>query len=120
MIWRRFGSHHSRSQHVRSNSEVPLQSIEQRIRVWGHHKWPEIAADLGAQQILVYNDSAVPFLICLQPHQARAGLLEIHEDLCGGHPAARSLALKVGRQDYFWPNILQDAKELVMNCDKCQ
>ena len=62
----------------------------------------------------------IPFLICLHPHQARVALLEIHEGLCGGHPAARSLALKVVRQGYFWPTILQDIKELVKKCDKCQ
>src|ERR1700733_3701420 len=62
----------------------------------------------------------LPFLLCLHPHQARAALLEIHEGLCGGHPAARSLAFKVGRQGYFWPTILQDAKEMVKKYDKCQ
>ena len=62
----------------------------------------------------------IPFLTCLHPHQARAAFIEIHEGLCGGHPAARLLALKIGRQGYFWPTILQDAKELVRKCDKCQ
>ena len=61
---------------------------------------------------------AIHFLLCLHPHQAQTALLEIHEGLCGGHPVARSLALKVARQSYFWPTILQDAKELVKKCNK--
>ena len=43
----------------------------------------------------------IPFLLCLHPHQAQMALLEIHEGLCGSHPTARSLTLKVGRQGYF-------------------
>lgn len=39
----------------------------------------------------------IPFLLCLHPYQAQAALLKIHESMCGGHPAARSLALKVRR-----------------------
>ena len=62
----------------------------------------------------------IPFIACLHPHQAQAALLEIHEGLCGGHPAARSLAWMIGRQGYFWPTILRDAQELVPKCDKCQ
>ena len=72
------------------------------------------------EAVLYKRGYVIPFLTCLHPHQARAALLEIHEGLCGGHPATRSLALKVGRQGYFWPTILQDAKELVKKCDKCQ
>ena len=62
----------------------------------------------------------IPYVICLHPHQAQEALLEIHEGLCGGHLVARSLALKVGRQCYFWPIILKDAKGLVRKCGKCQ
>ena len=49
----------------------------------------------------VIIERIIHFLLCLHPHQAQAALLEIHEGLCRRHPAARSLALKVGMQGYF-------------------
>ncbi|XP_011100179.1 uncharacterized protein LOC105178414 [Sesamum indicum] len=61
-----------------------------------------------------------PLLKCLDDPQARYVLREIHEGSCGNHFGARSLALKVTRQGYFWPTLMKDSKEFVRKCEKCQ
>ncbi|KAL2238352.1 UNVERIFIED_CONTAM: Transposon Ty3-G Gag-Pol polyprotein [Sesamum indicum] len=61
-----------------------------------------------------------PLLKCLNHEQAEYVLKEIHEGSCGNHSGARSLALKVTRQGYFWPTLVKDAKALVQKCESCQ
>ncbi|KAL2248305.1 UNVERIFIED_CONTAM: Transposon Ty3-G Gag-Pol polyprotein [Sesamum indicum] len=61
-----------------------------------------------------------PLLKCLNHEQAEYVLREIHEGSCGNHSGARSLALKVTRQGYFWPTLMKDAKALVRKCESCQ
>ena len=70
--------------------------------------------------VLYKKGYVLPFLTCIHPHQVQIVLSKVHQGLCGGHPAARSLALKVRRQVYFWPTMLQDAREFVKKCDKYQ
>src|SRR4051812_20870396 len=61
-----------------------------------------------------------PFLQCLRPEEAELALLEIHEGMCGNHAGARTLVHKAVRQGYYWPSILQEARDLVQKCLKCQ
>ena len=59
-------------------------------------------------------------ILCLDSEEARYVLEEIHEGVCGNHTAGRSLAHKVTRQGYYWPNLSKDAREFARRCDKCQ
>ncbi|GKV05830.1 hypothetical protein SLEP1_g17794 [Rubroshorea leprosula] len=45
---------------------------------------------------------------------------EVHEGVCGSHGGARTLAHKVLRQGYCWPNMHKDATYFVQKCPKCQ
>ncbi|GKU97126.1 hypothetical protein SLEP1_g10306 [Rubroshorea leprosula] len=47
-------------------------------------------------------------------------LREVHEGICGSHVGARTLAHKVLRQGYYWPNMYKDATHFVQRCLKCQ
>ncbi|GKV42408.1 hypothetical protein SLEP1_g49817 [Rubroshorea leprosula] len=44
----------------------------------------------------------------------------VHEGVCGSHVGARTLAHKVLRQGYCWPNMYKDATYFVQKCLKCQ
>lgn len=47
-------------------------------------------------------------------------LSDIHRGVCGAHHSYRTLVGKAFRQGNYWPTVLHDAKELVMNCVQCQ
>ncbi|GKV11644.1 hypothetical protein SLEP1_g22884 [Rubroshorea leprosula] len=63
---------------------------------------------------------SLPFLQCLNPYEAEYALREVYEGVCGSHIGARTLAHKVLRQGYYWPNIYKDATHFVQRCLKCQ
>ncbi|GKV11297.1 hypothetical protein SLEP1_g22562 [Rubroshorea leprosula] len=75
--------------------------------------------------MLSWTDSIVSFLrdgIVPEdsPYEAEYALREVHEGICGSHVGARTLAHKVLRQGYYWPNIYKDATYFVQKCPKCQ
>ena len=45
---------------------------------------------------------------------------EIHEGICGAHQGYKTIKRKAELQGYFWPDMEEDAKDLVRKCDKCQ
>ncbi|GKV38221.1 hypothetical protein SLEP1_g46157 [Rubroshorea leprosula] len=59
-------------------------------------------------------------LRCLTPYEAEYALREVHEGVCESHVGARTLAHKVLRQGYYWPNIYKDAIQFVQRCQKYQ
>ncbi|GKV48210.1 hypothetical protein SLEP1_g55036 [Rubroshorea leprosula] len=63
---------------------------------------------------------SLPLLRCLNPYEAEYALREVHEGVCGSHMGARTLAHKVLRQGYYWPNMYKDATHFVQRCLKCQ
>ncbi|GKU93221.1 hypothetical protein SLEP1_g6829 [Rubroshorea leprosula] len=63
---------------------------------------------------------SLPLLRCLNPYEAEYALREVHEGVCGSHVGARTLAHKVLRQGYYWPNMHRDATYFVQKCPKCQ
>ncbi|GLT26829.1 hypothetical protein SLA2020_018710 [Shorea laevis] len=70
---------------------------------------------------VLYNRSfSLPLLRCLSPYEAEYALKEVHEGVCGSHVGARTLAHKVLRQGYYWPNMYKDATQFVQKCSKCQ
>ncbi|GLT32923.1 hypothetical protein SLA2020_075530 [Shorea laevis] len=48
---------------------------------------------------------SLPLLRCLTPYEAEYALREVHEGVCGSHVGARTLAHKVLRQGYYWPQM---------------
>ncbi|GKV01681.1 hypothetical protein SLEP1_g14220 [Rubroshorea leprosula] len=71
-------------------------------------------------EVLYKRSFSLPLLRCLNPYEAEYALREVHEGVCGSHVGARTLAHKVLRQGYYWPNMYKDATYFVQKCPKCQ
>ncbi|GKV43029.1 hypothetical protein SLEP1_g50370 [Rubroshorea leprosula] len=71
-------------------------------------------------EILYKRSFSLPLLRCLNPYEAEYALREVHEGVCGSHIGARTLAHKVLRQGYYWPNMYKDAIQFAQRCQKCQ
>ena len=54
-----------------------------------------------------------PLLKCLDEAKANYALKEVREGCCRHHMGGKSLALKVLRSGYYWPSVIQYAKEFV-------
>ncbi|GKV44660.1 hypothetical protein SLEP1_g51822 [Rubroshorea leprosula] len=70
--------------------------------------------------VLYKRSFSLPLLRCLTPYKAEYALREVHEGVCRSHVGARTLAHKVLRQGYYWPNMYKDAIQFVQRCQKCQ
>ncbi|GKV47366.1 hypothetical protein SLEP1_g54271 [Rubroshorea leprosula] len=70
--------------------------------------------------VLYKRSFSLPLLRCLNPYEAEYALREVHEGVCGSHVGARTLAHKVLRQGYYWPNMYKDATHFVQKCSMCQ
>ncbi|GKV03742.1 hypothetical protein SLEP1_g15991 [Rubroshorea leprosula] len=70
--------------------------------------------------VLYKRSFSLPLLRCLNPYEVEYALREVHEGVCGSHVGARTLAHKVLRQGYYWPNRYKDATHFVQRCLKCQ
>ncbi|GKV10869.1 hypothetical protein SLEP1_g22179 [Rubroshorea leprosula] len=70
--------------------------------------------------VLYKRSFSLPLLRCLSPYEVEYALREVHEGVCGSHVGARTLAHKVLRQGYYWPNMYKDATYFVQKCLKCQ
>ncbi|GKV43086.1 hypothetical protein SLEP1_g50424 [Rubroshorea leprosula] len=71
-------------------------------------------------EVLYKRSFSLHLLRCLNPYEAEYALQEVHEGVCGSHIGARTLAHKVLRQGYYWPNMYKDATQFVQRCQKCQ
>ncbi|GKV11062.1 hypothetical protein SLEP1_g22348 [Rubroshorea leprosula] len=63
--------------------------------------------------VLYKRSFSLPLLRCLNPYEAEYALREVHEGVCGSHIGARTLAHKVLRQGYYWPNIYGIPNQIV-------
>ncbi|GKV36000.1 hypothetical protein SLEP1_g44186 [Rubroshorea leprosula] len=70
--------------------------------------------------VLYKRSFSLPLLRCLNPYEAEYALREVYEGVCGSHVGARTLAHKVLKQGYYWPNMYKDATHFVQRCLKCQ
>jgi hypothetical protein len=61
-----------------------------------------------------------PLMLCVSQEEAKGILEEIHEGSCGSHIGARSLAGKILRAGFYWPELYRDAARYVKTCDKSQ
>ena len=57
---------------------------------------------------------------CIYREEGKELLAEIHKGMCSSHIGSRALVGKAFRQGFYWPTTLQDAVELVTNCEACQ
>ncbi|GKV44680.1 hypothetical protein SLEP1_g51842 [Rubroshorea leprosula] len=62
-------------------------------------------------EVLYKRSFSLPLLYYLNPYEAKYALREVHEGVCGSHIGARTLAHKVLRQGYYWPNMYKDATQ---------
>ncbi|GKV01291.1 hypothetical protein SLEP1_g13856 [Rubroshorea leprosula] len=69
--------------------------------------------------ILYKRSYSLSLLRCLTPYEVEYVLREVHDGVCGSHVGARTLAHKVLRQGYYWPNMQEDAKKFVQRCQTC-
>ncbi|GKV25969.1 hypothetical protein SLEP1_g35338 [Rubroshorea leprosula] len=70
-------------------------------------------------EVLYKRSFSLPLLCCLNPYEAEYALRGVHEGVCGSHIGALTLAHKVLRQGYYWPNMYKDATQFVQRCQKC-
>ncbi|GKV47203.1 hypothetical protein SLEP1_g54121 [Rubroshorea leprosula] len=70
-------------------------------------------------RVLYKRSFSLPLLRCLNPYEVEYALREVHKSVCGSHVGARTLAHKVLRQGYYWPNMYKDATCFVQRCPKC-
>ncbi|XP_057723657.1 uncharacterized protein LOC130939581 [Arachis stenosperma] len=61
-----------------------------------------------------------PLLKCLHPDQTDYVLREVHKGCCSHHIGGKTLARKLIRAGYYWPSMMEDSKEFVRKCVKCQ
>ncbi|XP_019231135.1 PREDICTED: uncharacterized protein LOC109211989 [Nicotiana attenuata] len=61
-----------------------------------------------------------PLAKCLEPHQTRQVLEEVHEGHCGAHTGNRSLVRYLIRAGYYWPTMKKEATDYVRRCEQCQ
>ncbi|GKA50705.1 reverse transcriptase domain-containing protein [Tanacetum coccineum] len=64
--------------------------------------------------ILFKKSYMSPMLRCVGLLQAKYIIREVHERACGMHSGVRSVVAKIMRQEYYWPSMHRDTKE-VMN-----
>ncbi|GLJ17131.1 hypothetical protein SUGI_0296430 [Cryptomeria japonica] len=59
-------------------------------------------------------------LRCLESGEAQIVLWEVHEGICGPHASGPTLAKKLIRTGYYWPNMEKDSYQFVKKCKQCQ
>ena len=59
-------------------------------------------------------------LRCLEFDESRHALVEVHGGACGSHSSRLTLAHKLIRDGYYYPNMEKEAMEYAKSCKKCQ
>ncbi|XP_016199824.1 uncharacterized protein LOC107640836 [Arachis ipaensis] len=80
----------------------------------------EAAKYMVIQGQLFKKGLSQPLLKCLHPDQTDYVLREVHEGCCGHYIGGKVLARKLIRAGYYWPSMIEDSKEFVKKCVKCQ
>ncbi|GAA0151850.1 hypothetical protein LIER_10478 [Lithospermum erythrorhizon] len=111
---------------LRFSFNVTNNEVEYEAMIIGH----QIAQTLKIRRLLIPNDPrgavqtisprSSPFL-CPPETKIDQTLYEVHEGhVSGHHIGGNSLALKITRERYCWPTIMNDAMEYVKTCGVCQ
>ena len=53
---------------------------------------------------------------CLEPDESKCALVEVHEGIYGSHSSGLTLAHKLIRAGYYWPNMEKDAIQFTKAC----
>ena len=61
-----------------------------------------------------------PLLRCVREQDQKYVLQQLHSGVCGSHTGGRSLAHRVLSAGYYWPYMMQGAKDFSRKCLKCQ
>jgi hypothetical protein len=70
-------------------------------------------------QILYWKHPLGVLLRCLDPQEAQRIMFDFHSSLCGGHHFWKTIAYKILRARYYWPNLFIDVcKEIRAKCQK--
>ena len=70
--------------------------------------------------VLYRRSTSSPLLKCLSSKEGTYVFREMHEGVYGLQTGFRALAAQTIRIGFYWPSILQESKDLVKKCDKCQ
>ncbi|GKV28140.1 hypothetical protein SLEP1_g37227 [Rubroshorea leprosula] len=111
------------SQHLFPSFHISLpREPSTQLRITVHIRlYARRRAELRAYQTSVAELRAYrTWLVMFTLYETEYALGEVHEGVCGSHVGAQTLAHKVLRQGYYWPNIQEDAKKFVQRCQKCQ
>jgi hypothetical protein len=57
---------------------------------------------------------------CVTPQEGQVILQHIHARVCGHHASSRAIAAKAFRAGFYWLTALEDAKDIVQQCEACQ
>jgi hypothetical protein len=57
---------------------------------------------------------------CIAKEDGKAILKDIHEGTCRHHACSRTLVAKAFRSGFYWPTALENAKNLIDQCDTCE
>ena len=60
-----------------------------------------------------------PYLLCIHPEAVDPFSKELYEGICGNHIEGRSLSHRTFNQEYWWPNMQNEAQEYMKKCDQC-
>ena len=87
---------------------------EKRYLIWNTSWYVIIGNDLYKRGL----DGTL--LRCLEWEESQRALEEVYEGICGSHVNGLTLAQKLIRAGYYWPEMEKDAIKFAKNCQKCQ
>jgi len=96
------------------NGKLPENSKERQKLL---RKAPRYVIQDG---LLYRYEFSMPLLRCVSKEESRTILAEVHGGECGDHTSGQTLAKKILRYGYFWPDINRDAADYARKCDRCQ
>jgi hypothetical protein len=96
-----------------------------------HHYEPDSGAELikmqqRAKEYQIIGDDIYKTSVtgppphCLSKDEGKELLAQTHSGMWRGHIGARALAVKLFRQGFYCPSIIDDASKLVTTCQACQ
>ncbi|XP_057948197.1 uncharacterized protein LOC131143849 [Malania oleifera] len=71
-------------------------------------------------EVLYKRNHDMTLLRCVEAHEARQAMHEVHKGVCGTYAGGHSLARKVLRSGYYWMTMERDCIDYARKCHKCQ
>lgn len=70
--------------------------------------------------VLYSKDLGGVLLNCLVEEEAKQVMEDFHKGDCGGHLFWKTIANKILRAGYYWPNPFADVYKTIASCHECQ